>query len=78
MSAKVKMYLAYAVSFIGLLLIIWFMAGIVLDPNSAVRKLTPILLSIIMSPKPYVVKQPSGNQYGLKSIFLKKIIWFKD
>lgn len=73
-----KMYLVYAVTFIGLYLLIWFLAGLVLDPDSTMRKLTPIILSIILSPKPHVEETQSGRQYGLKSIFFKKIIRFTD
>ncbi|WP_438962865.1 hypothetical protein [Nonlabens sp.] len=78
MSAKVKMYLVYAVTFIGLYLLIWFLAGLFLEPDGTVRKLTPIVLSIILSPKPHIEETPSGRQYGLKSIFSKKIIHFTD
>jgi len=78
MSGKIKMYLTYAISFIGLFLIIWFLTGLFLGADNSIRKLAPIIISIIISPKPQVVETQSGKQYGLKSLFSKKVLWFKD
>lgn len=78
MSAKIKMYLVYGLVFLGLYLGLWVIAGFIFEPDSAIRKLTPIVISIILSPKPHVIELPQGRQYGLKSIFIKKPLWFKD
>ncbi|GAK92327.1 hypothetical protein JCM19298_2815 [Nonlabens ulvanivorans] len=78
MSAKMKMYLVYGVVFLALFLGLWVLSGYIFEPDSTMRKLTPIVASIILSPKPHVVETQSGRQYGLKSLFSKKIYWFKD
>ncbi|MGJ8683910.1 MAG: hypothetical protein ACSHWW_04765 [Nonlabens sp.] len=78
MSAKFKMYIVYGLVFLALFLGLWVIAGYLFEEDSTFRKLTPIVLSIILSPKPHVEDTQSGRQYGLKSIFLKKIVRFKD
>lgn len=78
MSAKIKMYVVYGLVFLALFLGLWILAGSIFEEDSTARKLTPIVLSIILSPKPHVEETTAGRQYGLKSIFVKKIVWFKD
>ncbi len=78
MSAKIKMYLVYGTIFLGLFLGLWFIAGFIFEEDSTLRKLGPMVLSIILSPKPHVEETESGRQYGLKSFFLKKVIRFRD
>ena len=73
-----KMYVVYGMVFIGLFLILWMIAGYLFEPENFLRKLSPMVLSIILSLKPHVIETESGKQYGLKSLFSKKIIWFKD
>lgn len=60
---------------LGLFMIVWFLAGMLFDEESWMRKLTPILVSIVAAPKPHVEQTQSGSRYGLKSIFSKKIFW---
>lgn len=78
MSAKMKMYVVYGLVFIGLFLGFWIIAGYLFEPDGYLRRLSPIALSIILSLKPHVVQTASDRQYGLKSLFSKKIFWFKD
>lgn len=75
MSPKIKMFLIYALCFLGLFMIVWFIAGVLFEEESWLRKLTPILVSIVAAPKPHVEQHQSGPRYGLKSIFSRKIFW---
>jgi len=75
MTPKFKMFLIYALCFLGIFMLVWFIAGMLFDEESWLRKLTPILVSIVAAPKPHVENAQSGPRYGLKSIFSRKIFW---
>jgi hypothetical protein len=78
MSAKIKMYLVYAISFTAIFLFFNFLSGLFLEPESLMRLLLPVLLSIIVAPKLHVEQEKGTKKYGLKSIFTKATLWFQE
>lgn len=72
------MYLVYAISFITIFLFFNFCSGLFLEQESMMRRILPIVLSIIVAPKPHVVLEQGAKKYGLKSIFTKTTLWFHD
>lgn len=78
MSPKLKMYLVTGLSYVGFFLIFWSITSQLFKGEYSIwSTFTPVIVAYIMSPKPHVVKAQSGNQYGVRSIFSKKIITFR-
>lgn len=75
MSPKIKVFLIYGVSFLAIFLIVRFIVVQFME-ESIWTTIIPIAASMIFSPKPHAEQTQSGTEYGLKSIFLKKIIRF--
>ncbi|ARN78299.1 hypothetical protein BST97_10030 [Nonlabens spongiae] len=75
MSPKVRVFLIYGISFLAIFLIVRFITVQFVE-ESIWTTIIPIGASMIFSPKPHVEQSQSGKEYGLKSIFSKKIIRF--
>lgn len=75
MSAKIKVFLIYGISFLGIFLITRFII-IQFMEISMWTTIIPIGASMVLAPKPYIENTQSGKSYGLKSIFSKKIFRF--
>lgn len=73
MSPKIKMYLIYSGSFLALFVISWFILGLFLPDNNIWRKMGPIAIAFLLSPKPHVERTQTGTNYGLRVFFLKGI-----
>lgn len=74
MSPKIKMYLIHAVVFLAVFLIARAIAiQLVVDPTMWTT-IVPVACAWLLAPKPHVEKTQSGNQYGLRWVFSKKII----
>ena len=68
------MYLIHGSIFLGLFLIgRMILLQFVVDP-SFWTLLIPVFIASFLAPKPHVVKTQSGNQYGLRWMFTKKIM----
>lgn len=77
MSARSKTYFIY-----GTVSILVFVTSFLIMSNFFAvptfwTTLVPIGATMLMTPKPHIVLSQSGDQYGLKSIFSKKIIPIK-
>ncbi|WP_194851539.1 hypothetical protein [Nonlabens antarcticus] len=78
MSLKLKMYLITSLSYLGMFLICWTITSALFTGEYSVwSTFIPVMVAYVLSPKPHVVEAQSGNQYGVKSIFSKKIIRLK-
>lgn len=74
MSPKIKVFLIYGASFFIVFLIAWFITDQLVEEKTFLTTFIPIAASLILAPKPHVEETQSGRQYGLKSIFSKKIV----
>jgi hypothetical protein len=77
MSPRIKVFLIYGVSFLGLFLLGRFIVVQFME-ESMWTTILPIGVGMILAPKPYIENTQSGRSYGLKSIFSKKIFRFDD
>ncbi|WP_438962864.1 hypothetical protein [Nonlabens sp.] len=76
MSPRWKMFLIHAVIFAAVFILVRFvMTQFAVDPTFWTTVI-PLGCAWLLSPKPHVESTQSGKQYGLKSIFSKKIIRF--
>jgi len=75
MSSRVKVFLIYGVSFLAIFLLTRFIVVQFME-ISFWTTIIPIAASMIFAPKPHAEQTQSGTEYGLKSIFSKKIIKF--
>ena len=75
MSPKVRVFLIYGVSFLAIFLITRFIIAQFIEEGIWLT-FFPIAASLIFAPKPHAEKTQSDVNYGLKSIFSKKIIRF--
>ncbi|SCY34601.1 hypothetical protein SAMN05192588_2394 [Nonlabens sp. Hel1_33_55] len=77
MSPKIKVFLIYGLSFMVVFLIARFIMVQFYPEPSIWLTFVPLAIGMILSPKPHIEQTQSGRQYGLKSIFSKRIIYIK-
>jgi len=77
MSPKIKVFVIYGVSFLAIFLIARFIMAQFYEEQTIWLTFIPLAIGMILSPKPHIEETQSGRQYGLKSIFSKKIIRIK-
>lgn len=75
MSPKIKVFLVYGVSFLVIYMVVYFIVRQFIA-EGVWTTMIPIGASILLAPKPHIENTQSGKNYGLKSIFSKKIIRF--
>ena len=75
MSSKVKVFVIYGVSFLAIFLVVRIITVQFIE-EGIWTTMIPIAASMIFAPKPHAEKTQSGVNYGLKSIFSKKIMRF--
>ena len=75
MGNKIKAFLIYGVSFLAIFLILRF-ALLLFMAKGFWTTFIPIIASAVFAPKPHKEQTENGVNYGLKSVFSKKIIRF--
>lgn len=75
MSPKAKTYLIYILCFLVVFLVVFFIMRHFTD-DLIWTTVVPSVIATIIAPRQYQEKTQSGINYGLKSIFSKKIIRF--
>jgi hypothetical protein len=75
MSPKIKVFVVYGVSFLVIYMVAYFIIRQFIE-EGVWTTMIPIGASIVFAPKPHIESTQSGKNYGLKSIFSKKIIRF--
>ncbi|BAO54775.1 hypothetical protein [Nonlabens marinus] len=73
MSPKIKVFVIYALSFFIVFAVTWLITDYFVAKESIWTTFIPIGAAMILAPKPHIEETQSGRQYGLKSIFSKKI-----
>ncbi|KQC32307.1 hypothetical protein AAU57_02420 [Nonlabens sp. YIK11] len=73
MNAKFKTFFIYFLIAFSLLTLS-LVALQYFNTSTYFRILFPVAVVMLLTPRPHIIKSQSGNQYGLKSIFFKKII----
>ena len=77
MSPKIKVFLIYGLSFFVVFLIVRFLMVQYFTEPTFWTMFVPLGFAIALAPKPHIEETEEGRQYGLKSIFSKKIIRIK-
>ena len=77
MSPKIKVFLIYGLSFMVVFLIARFIMVQFYPEPSIWLTFVPLAIGMVLAPKPHIEETRSGRQYGLKSIFSKRIIRIK-
>ncbi|KQC32306.1 hypothetical protein AAU57_02415 [Nonlabens sp. YIK11] len=77
MSPKIKVFLIYGISFMLVFLITRFILVQFYPEPSMWLTFIPLGVGMVLAPKPHIEETQSGRQYGLKSIFFKRIIHIK-
>ncbi len=68
------MFLIHAVIFFAIFLLVRFIAvQFVIDPTFWTT-IIPVGIAWLLAPRPHVEQTQSGNQYGLRWVFSKRII----
>lgn len=76
MSPKIKTYLVYSISFLVLFMGTFFITKAITNKTSVFTTMLPIIVAVVLAPKPHVAQYQSGKRYGLKWIFKKDVWWF--
>ena len=76
MKAKYKVFLVYFLSLVIVFTILWLIIEAFDIEQTFWKTFVPICVAILVTPKIHIVRTQSGSQYGLKSIFSKKVIKF--
>ncbi len=77
MSPKIKVFLIYGLSFMVVFLIARYIMVQFYPEPSMWLTFIPLAIGMILAPKPHVEQTEDGRVYGLKSLFSKRIYYFK-
>lgn len=77
MSPKIKVFVIYALSFFIVFAITWLITSSFFLGESIWTTFIPIAAAMILAPKPHIEETQSGRQYGLKSLFFKRVFPIK-
>ena len=77
MIPKIKVFVIYGVSFLAIFLISRFIMVQFYEKQDIWLALVPIVLAAVFSPKPHKEETEDGHEYGLKSVFSKRVIPIK-
>jgi hypothetical protein len=73
MNPRYKMLGIHVITFLGAFLLARYItAQFVIEPTIWTT-VVPLICAWLIAPRPHVVQMQSGKEYGLKSIFSKKV-----